>query len=183
MKFITIDFETANANLDSVCSLGVVKVEDDKVTLKEFLINPNQPFSLFNVSIHNIKESDVVDAPTFDIVWNEIKSEFENTTIYAHNAQFDLAVLKACLSRYNLEIPNIKYGCSLQISRKLWKDELVNHRLSTITKFLEINHNHHNALSDAYACVEIIKRGMKVMRVDSDVELYNALGLRYKRVR
>lgn len=91
-----------------------------------------------------------------------------------------MSVLKACINRYNLELLSFKYGCTLQIARRLWKDELVNFRLSTISNFLELKHNHHNALSDALVCVEIINRGMRVMQVDDDQALYKQLGLNHK---
>lgn len=180
MRYITIDFETANQNLDSACSIGMVIVDDDKVDIRKYLINPNQPFAYSNTLIHGITYEDVKDYPTFKEVWEKIKNEFTNSIVYAHNAPFDMSVLKACINRFNLELPSFKYGCTLQIARRLWKDELVNFRLSTISNFLELKHNHHNALSDALVCVEIINRGMRVMQVDDDQALYKQLGLKHK---
>ena len=119
MKFITIDFETANYNLDSACSLGMVIVDDNNITKKEFLINPHQEFSPFNISIHHITPLDVKDSPSFKEVWDLIKDEFNDVTVYAHNASFDIGVLKACMEKYKIEIPNITYGCTLQIARKI----------------------------------------------------------------
>lgn len=179
MKYITIDFETANSNPTSACSLGLVLINDDIKEEMHFLINPEEEFLDYNTTIHGITKADVEGADTFDRLWNKIKHLFVDTTVYAHNAGFDINVLRSMINKYNLEGPNIKWGCTLKIARKLWKDDLTNFKLGTISNYLEIDHNHHNALSDALVCVAIIERGIKVMRVDTDTELYEILGIRY----
>ena len=42
MDFVAIDFETATSNYTSVCSLGICVVENNKITEKKFLLNPNR---------------------------------------------------------------------------------------------------------------------------------------------
>lgn len=180
MNYITIDFETANSNLTSACSIGIVVVEDNVIKEKlYYLINPEEEFFDYNITIHHIEAKDVEDADTFKELWPKIKHLFNDTVVYAHNAGFDISILKALIEKYGLDFPKIKWGCTLKIARKLWKDDLVNCKLGTISNFLGVNHDYHNALSDAIVCVEIINRGQKIMRVDTDSELYDALGIRY----
>lgn len=180
MNYLTIDFETANSSPTSACSLGIVVVREGRIKEKlHYLINPNEEFLDYNISIHKITKEDVADAPSFDELWVELFSLFDNSLVYAHNAGFDLGVLKANIEKYNLDVPKIKWGCTLKIARKLWPTEMINHKLGTIASFLELEHNHHNALSDAIACHEIIKRGLRMMQVDTSVELYDILALRY----
>lgn len=180
MKYITIDFETANSKFTSACSLGIVVVEEGIIKEKlHYLINPEEEFLEYNTLIHGIKYEHVKEEDTFLELWPKIKHLFYEAVVYAHNANFDISVLKACIEKYNLDIPKIRWGCTLKIARKLWKEELPNFKLSTISQFLELDHNHHNALSDALVCVEIINRGIRVMQVDTDTELYEILGIRY----
>lgn len=180
MDYITIDFETANRNLTSACSIGIVGVTNNKIVFEEYyLINPQEEFCEYNINIHQITPKDVSESETFDLVWNKIKKYFVNTTVYAHNASFDIAVLKAIIEKYNLEIPKIRFGCTFKMATKLWKSEINNHKLNTLADFLEVEHQHHNALSDAKVCVEIITRGQRVMNVSDHNELYEILGLRY----
>ena len=66
-KIIAIDFETANEQRASACSIGLAWIEDGEVTrVEERLIRPSEMrFSGFNISIHGITPDDVVDEPEF----------------------------------------------------------------------------------------------------------------------
>ena len=180
MDYITLDFETANSSFTSACSIGIIGVENGKIILqKHYLINPNELFLDYNTKIHGITQEQCRREKTFKELWPEIKEYFNNTVIFCHNTAFDILVLKSLIEKYNLEAPNIKYGCTVKIASKLWKDILPNFRLNSIANYLGLEHNHHNALSDAMICVGIINRGMKMMSVSDCNSLYEALGLRY----
>lgn len=178
MDYVAIDFETANAELSSACSIGIVAVTNDKIIYeKEYLINPQEEFSEFNITIHRITADMVVKEKTFAELWPEIKHFFFNTLVFAHNADFDVSVLRSLIEKYNLDVPNIKTGCTLKIAQRIWKNELPNCRLNTLSDYLELIHHHHNALSDAFVCTKIIERAKRVKNVASEGELYQALGL------
>lgn len=178
MDYVAIDFETANSLLTSACSIGIAAVVNDKIIFeKEYLINPQQHFSDFNITIHKITEDMVIDAKTFGELWPEIKHFFQNALVFAHNASFDISILRALVEKYNLDVPNIKTGCTLKIAQRIWKNELPNCRLNTLASYLEASHNHHNALSDARVCVKIIERAKKIKNVATEEELYQSLGL------
>jgi DNA polymerase-3 subunit epsilon len=180
MDYYTIDFETANSSLTSACSIGIVGVKNGVIKLEEYyLINPEEEFCEQNILIHNIKENDVKDALKFSEVWKKIKHYFTETYVFAHNAHFDISVLKACLEKYNLEKPSFNFGCTVRIAQKLWKEELPNVKLQTISRYLNLNHNHHNALSDAYVCAEIVILAERIHSVATHTELYEALGLSF----
>lgn len=179
MDYVAIDFETANSELSSACAIGLVGVENDKVVFqKYYLINPEMEFSSYNINIHHITEEDVKTSPNFKELWKEIGQYF-NGIVIAHNAMFDLNVLKSLIEKYNLDTPNIKIACTLKISQKLWKDVLPNCKLNTISSYLEVSHNHHNALSDAYVCYKIIERAERIT-LSCDISIVmEKLGLIY----
>ena len=54
-----------------------------------------------------------------------------------------------------------------------------NVKLQTISRYLNLNHNHHNALSDAYVCAEIVILAERMYSVATHIELYEALGLSF----
>lgn len=180
MDYYTIDFETANSNYTSACSIGIVGVINGKrVFEKHCLINPEEVFLDFNITIHHITPKDVINAPTFPELWDKIKHIFTNTIVFSHNSLFDFMVLKSLLEKYNIEKPIFKFGCTVKIARILWKEEVINHRLNTLATYLDVSLDHHQALSDACVCVDIINRGMKITQTDDIYDFYNALELRF----
>lgn len=99
MNFTAIDFETANEKRNSACSLGITRVENNKIVdRKYFLIKPPEMrFVPQNIWIHNIYPEDVENADTFDKIWPKIKDYFEEELVIAHNASFDMSVLRNLL--------------------------------------------------------------------------------------
>lgn len=178
LEYVAIDFETANANLTSACSIGIVGASNGKTVFeKHYLINPNEDFLSYNVLIHGITHDMVVNEPTFDVLWDEIKGLIDNTIVFAHCAPFDLAVLKSLLDKYDLEYPNIKIGCTLKVSKIAFKGILENCKLNTISNYLEVEHNHHNAISDAKVCFYLLERVKRMYQVYDVVDLFEVLGL------
>lgn len=156
--FVAIDFETANANYSSACSMGIVVVSNN-IIIDEFytLIQPpTLDFDEVNISIHGITPNDVITAPKFDEVWKKIKHYFDGSTLLtAYNASFDMAVLKACLKEYNIEYPDFEYVCALQMSKKLLTD-CEKYTLDCVCKRLYISlDEHHNSLCDTLACAKV----------------------------
>lgn len=178
MDFVAIDFETANHQLDSACSLGIVSVKKGVIEYKhEYLINPECLFDENNIMIHGITPGVVENAPTFPEIWDEIYEIINGRIVFAHAADFDISVLKAMINRYNLKIPNIEIGCTLRVAKIAFKDTLPNCKLNTISQYLGVKHNHHNGLSDALVCYYMIKYVEKMYRVYDVVDLFNDLSL------
>lgn len=160
MNFIAMDFETANAKPYSACSLALVMVRDSRIVGEYYtLIQPETDFFWRNIQIHKIHPQDVVDAPKFPDVWQQINQYFNlQSLIVAHNAAFDNKVLAGCLDYYGLEKPEYLSLCTVRTSRKLYP-ECSNHRLNTMCDYLNIGlDNHHDALEDSRACAQILLR-------------------------
>lgn len=157
MDFVAIDFETANSLRSSACSLGIVIVENGKITdTKEWLVRPKENyFDPYNTYIHGITEEDVKNEPEFNELWPEIKNYLENNLVIAHNASFDLSVLRYVLDEYKLPYPELDYSCTRVVSKKTW-GKLINYRLETVAELLEIKFQHHNALEDALASAKVL---------------------------
>jgi DNA polymerase-3 subunit epsilon len=155
MKLVAIDFETANRNPNSACALGIVQIEDRTIVHEEiFLIRP--PSYQFEFTrIHGIMWSDVAKAPTFQQVWSKIAGAIASAdALVAHNASFDRRVLYACCDLYNIPQPKQKFICTVALARERWN--LHPTKLPDVCRYLNISLNHHQALSDARACAEIV---------------------------
>jgi DNA polymerase-3 subunit epsilon len=154
-KFLAIDFETANHSRNSACAIGIVRVENNEIVHKAVhLIRPPSREFMFT-AIHGITWNDVKSAPTFKEVWEEIKSFFEDVDfLAAHNAKFDASVLKACCLTHEIVPPAAKFTCTVAVARETWN--IYPTKLSDVCRQLKIKLNHHEALSDAHACAQII---------------------------
>lgn len=157
MNFIALDFETANRQTHSACSVALTVVRDNEI-VNEFysLIKPETWFDRFNTQIHGIREADVAEAPKFPNVWEEMAHHFtQDQLVVAHNMPFDKRILQGTLTYYGLQSPKFQTLCTVQSSRRLLK-ELPNHKLNTVAAYYGIPLNHHHALDDARACATIL---------------------------
>ncbi len=177
-RFIAIDFETASYNRNSACSIGIAIIENLKVVkTKHWLIRPPELyFHPFNISIYGITEDDVKNEPTFDELWPEIRNYIDNNLIIAHNASFDLGVLRHVLSTYNIDYPESQYSCTWRISKKIWKG-LLSHCLESVSDHLGIEFQHHNAEEDARACAEIAIKACNEKGTDNLPDLIDKIDL------
>jgi DNA polymerase-3 subunit epsilon len=178
MKWAAIDFETANQHRDSACAIGVAFVDDGQITgTCTRLIRPQVPtFNPFNIGIHGISASDVADAPEFDAVWRELWPQLEGRTLFAHNAPFDVGVLRASFNTYGMPHPEFDYFCTVALSRLVWPD-LMNHKLPTVAGHIGFSFDHHDPEADAVAAAKIGLAALDQVGVDSIDEL----GVRLKR--
>lgn len=158
MNFIAMDFETANRQPDSACSLAIVAVRNNQIVNNFYtLIDPQSKFDYWNTRINGISSTTVAGAPNFAQVWPHIAPLFtEDQLVAAHNARFDIKVLQSTLARYQIDAPHFLSVDTVKTSRKLYP-ELPNHKLNTVAEHLQIQlDNHHNALADSYACANIL---------------------------
>ena len=158
MDFVALDFETANNDKASVCSIGIVTVKDNRVVDEYYSLVKPQEGMLFdnnNIQVHGITPGIVEDAPHFKDIWPEVLARLDGRVVVAHYAKFDINVLKAVLDSYNIDYPAIQYICSWLLSKAVWTD-LPTYRLDFLAHKIGFQFKHHNALEDAHACAEIM---------------------------
>lgn len=181
MNYTAIDFETGNAYYTSACSIGVSVFENNQPVRQYVrLIRPPDEvgqFHWYNVKIHGIRRAQVQNEPTFGELWPLLRPDLENRILVCHNAMFDTAVLRKCLEFYGIEIPCCRYICTVKVSQKLWPD-LENHKLDTVSNFLGISLNHHEAGSDAHAAGLILQKALEQTGCASVEALSEQLGIR-----
>lgn len=178
--WVAIDFETASRERASACALGLAVIEGDRIAeTRGWLIQPpGNYFEPWNTRIHHIDADLVAQEPEFDEVWPEIETYLRGAVLLAHNAPFDIGVLRASLARYELRAPAIEaHYCTVRVARKVWP-ELRNHRLSSVCDHCGIELVHHDATSDAAACAQIALVGRRQLGVGSLDDLVVELGLR-----
>lgn len=162
-RFAAIDFETANGQRSSVCSVGIVLVENGEITDSIYsLIRPRPNFyTRWTTAIHGLSSADTLNADDFPVVWEGIAPQLEGMPLVAHNSPFDEGCLKAVHSLYGMSYPDYTFYCTCRLSRRQYPS-LENHQLHTVSAHCGYNlANHHHALADAEACAKIALKLME----------------------
>ena len=159
--FAAIDFETANEQPSSVCSVGVVIVRDGEIVDSFYsLIHPEpEYYQWFCQRVHGLRPEDTEDAPVFPYVWEKIEPLIEGLPLVAHNSRFDEGCLKAVFRVYRMDYPDYEFHDTLAASRRHFGCRLPNHQLQTVAAACGYELvNHHHALADAEACAAIARK-------------------------
>ena len=157
--FAAIDFETANNERTSVCSVGVVIVRDGEVVDTFYSLIQPEPnyYNYWCTQVHGLARQDTEDAPVFPKVWKQIEPLIEGLPLVAHNKAFDESCLKAVFRCYRMDYPDYEFYCTCVASRKAFP-QLPNHQLHTVSEYCGYHlANHHHALADAEACAWIAR--------------------------
>lgn len=159
VDFVAIDFETASGNPNSACSVGLAFVVGLEVvaTTHRLIKPPGNKYEWGNVRVHGIRPKDTVNAPDFLTVWQELHPMLVGKALIAHNARFDMSVIKASLAAYGdsyvQQYADFKYVDSIAMARDLVPGRK---NLAACSECLGIDlEHHHNAECDAVACAEI----------------------------
>ena len=157
--FAAIDFETANYNRSSVCSVGIVIVRNGEIVDSFYsLIQPEPNYYNYRCSqVHGLCQEDTEDAPVFPKVWTQAEPLIADLPLVAHNKPFDESCLKAVFRVYQMDYPDYEFYDTLCVSRRVFP-HLANHQLQTVAKACGYSlDNHHHALADAEACAWIAR--------------------------
>lgn len=156
MTFTAIDFETAIAH--HPCSVGIVTVENG-VIVDEFVTlikPPNNLYSPFTIQVHGIYPHHTANAKNFAQIFPEIKKRIQNRVVVAHNESFDRNVLAKSMALYGLDYEELNIAPRWECTVKIYKAKgLKPTKLSDCCRAMNIQLNHHEALSDARACAKL----------------------------
>lgn len=172
-NFVTIDFETATVLRNSPCEIGLTVVEDSAVkSSHSWLIRPEgNRFDARSIAIHGITPAMVENEPEFDRIWEHVYPLVAGRFLIAHNAAFDFSVLRKTFDTYSMPYPNLQYGCSYNLSKRVWPT-LPRYSLNALCSYLGIEFQHHRAESDSLATAEMMLRALQELECESIDELF-----------
>ena len=157
-RFTVFDVETPNRLSNRMSAIGITVIEDGAIADEFYsLVNPETHFDYFNTKLTGISEETVRNAPVFPELWTRIEPLMSEGLLVAHNAVFDMNVLKKCLCDYGIDWkPYARYICTVQMGRRLLPG--MSHKLNVLCDYYGIRLDHHKADSDSHACAEILLR-------------------------
>ena len=149
-----LDFETTGLSPrrgDRVCEVALQRVVGGVVVASyTTLVDPQRPLSERSFAINQIRDEQLVDAPTFSAIASRLRTALADTVIVAHNAPFDLEFLHAELALAGqppLLVPAID---TLAIARRLFPKRQ-SHSLAALATALGSPPPSHRAMDDVLA--------------------------------
>jgi DNA polymerase-3 subunit epsilon len=157
-RFVAVDVETANADLSTICQIGLVLFEDGEQKWSwESLVDPEDFFDSWNVAIHGITEQDVVGKPTFGELYPQLKDSINDQVLVCHTP-FDRLAITRAISKYGVPELSCKWLDSAKVVRRAWPEQFAQsgYALAICTAELGIEFRHHEAAEDARAAGELV---------------------------
>lgn len=156
-QFVAIDVETANADMSSICQIGIARFEDGTFTEgRSWLVDPEDWFDEVNVSIHGINERDVRGAPTFGQLHQQLAELTSGAVVVCHT-HFDRVALAQACARYTTPALSCTWLDSARVARRAWPDVAQSgYGLAPLCQRLGIEFKHHDAAEDARAAGHIL---------------------------
>ena len=161
MDFVVVDVETANADLSSICQIGIASFYDGRLADSWVsLVNPEDEFNAIHVSIHGIHKDQVKDAPTWAEVLPHVTSRMDGRIVVSHMPYDRHAVTKAC-DRSGLPLCACTWLDSAQVVRRAWPEfSKSGYSLTKLAKHFGIDYGAHDALEDARFAGEVLLRAI-----------------------
>lgn len=185
LDFTAIDFETANRSAASACAVGLVRVRAGRIVARAgWLIRPpagHDDFAPFHTGIHGIRADHVAAAKGWDEQLDDLCGFAGADVLVAHNAGFDMNVLRRACEATGDPCPPYRYACSLQLARKTY--DLPSYRLPLVAAEAGFpRFAHHDATADAEACARIVIDAAGRHGAGDVTELAARAGVRISRV-
>jgi len=167
LNFVAIDVETANADMASICQIGVAKYVDGELSEEWVsLVNPEDFLDFINIDIHGITDEDVIDSPTFPEVVNTL-GKFLNDSICISHTHFDRVSICRVLSKYELPEFDTAWLDSARVARRAWEEfAWRGYGLANVCKKIGYSFKHHDALEDAKASAQVFLAAVEITGLD-----------------
>lgn len=172
MDFVAIDVETANADMASICQIGVAIYNNGALTNAwTSLIDPEDYFDLINIDIHGITEEDIEGKPTFPEIVSKLGG-FLNGTVCVSHTHFDRVSISRALEKYDLSSFDTIWLDSARIARRTWEEfSWSGYGLANICNKIGYEFKHHDALEDAKASGQVLLAAIDKTGLDIDAWL------------
>lgn len=169
MQFVAIDVETANADMGSICQVGLARFVDGRVA-EEWctLVDPEDYFDEVNISIHGIERRMVRGQPKLPQIADRLRATLEGSVSVCHT-HFDRIALGRAYGKYSLNPIATTWLDSARVVRRTWKDlAWKGYGLANVCSRIGYEFQHHDALEDAKAAGFVLLAALRESQQDLD---------------
>jgi DNA polymerase-3 subunit epsilon len=165
--FVAFDFETTGLypDRDSIIEVGAVRFTLKGETERfESFIDPERPIPESSSDIHGITDDMVRGMPTIASILPRFIAFLGDSTLVAHNINFDLAFLDAAMTRCGMKPLKNPIVDTCSLSRKVLKGH-PSYALQSLAKDLGfVIGNAHRALDDAELARLLLVRNLEAVQ-------------------
>lgn len=151
-SYVVFDIETTGLDKDKDCiiEIGALKYKNNAL-VEEFshLINPKIVLPEIITEITGIKDSDLINEKTIDVVLPRFLEFIEDLPLVAHNGSFDLGFINKNIDDLKLNKLSNQNIDTLLLARK-FLPQMYNYKLETLKKYFGINQTSHRAIGDCH---------------------------------
>jgi DNA polymerase-3 subunit epsilon len=167
MDFAAIDVETANADMASICQVGIARFSNGALASEwKSYVDPQGHFDEVNVSVHGIDASIVAGAPTFHGLVGTIRESLNGQVVVTHTA-FDKVALYQAGAKCKAEPFTCSWLDSACIARRTWKEfSQRGYGLQSVCASIGYRFKPHDALEDAKAAGAVVLAAMTQTGLD-----------------
>jgi DNA polymerase III epsilon subunit family exonuclease len=172
--YAVFDCETTGTSpgRDEIVSLALVRLDGDGVEVARLatLVRPEQPIPPEATAVNGVSDADVAAAPRFAEVAAAVVRQLEGAVFVAHNAPFDLAMLRHALAGCGIDYRPDRVACTLAAFRLLEPLEAA-HGLEAVCARHRVALDAHDALGDALATAVLLRLVLAAGLAPETVEL------------
>ena len=168
MEFVALDVETANADMASICQIGLARYKNGSLVEEwKTYVDPEDYFDGINISIHGIDEATVKGSPTLPGIASCLCDHLSGRVSVCHT-HFDRIAIRQAFTKYDLPVPSCTWLDSARVARRTWAEfARGGYGLKNVCEFLGYDFSHHDALEDAKAAAQVLLAAMA--KTDLDV--------------
>jgi DNA polymerase-3 subunit epsilon len=150
-NYTIVDVETTGGSpyWNRIIEIGILRVEHGEIVAKyQTLLNPERELPEFITKLTGITDQDLIAAPKFEEVKDEVLELFEDSVFVAHNVGFDYEFIRQEFARvgYGFDAQQL---CTVRLSRVLFPKEK-HHNLGAIIERFDFSpEKRHRAFDDA----------------------------------
>lgn len=156
--FVVFDLETTGLSQDNdrIIEIAATKYNTtSELDTFETFVNPGFPISEKITNLTSITNDMVKDSKTIDEIMPKFLEFVKGSILVAHNASFDVGMIKANLKRLGMEVIDFPVIDTLNLFRSLHHDDVKRFNLEELAKFYHIKQlHHHRAIDDTRVTAE-----------------------------
>ena len=176
--FAFLDVETTGLSPwfgDRICEIAVLRCDGEKIVGSfDTLLNPERPISPGAARVNGLNDTDLIDAPQFRDIAEQVMLLVRDAVIVCHNVPFDLGFLSSELERVNQYLPTTLALDTLEIARQHF--DFDSNSLQSIADELDIEvSGAHRALDDVLTTRELLRhfaRNLKSTEIEHVISAY-----------